>query len=77
MSYRGYLHMAWFAIGRILFVAAVACAAGLLRPLTTGGLPANILFGLVLAGLVVAVERPLRQTAPSRSVAARSSRLRT
>jgi uncharacterized protein YacL len=62
--------MAWFAIGRILFVAAVASAAGLLRPIATGGVPANVLFGLVLAGLVVAVERPLRQTAPSRLIGA-------
>jgi uncharacterized protein YacL len=62
--------MAWFALGRFLFIAAVACAAGLLRPLTTVGLPLNILFGLVLAGLVVAIERPLRQTAPSRLLGA-------
>ena len=62
--------MAWFALGRVVFVAAVSCAAALLRPLTTGGLPANILFGLVLAGMVVALERPLRQTAPSRLLGA-------
>jgi uncharacterized protein YacL len=62
--------MAWFALGRVLFVASVAFAAALLRPLTTGGLPVNVLFGLVLAGLVVGLERPLRQMAPSRLIGA-------
>ena len=62
--------MAWFALGRVLFVATVTCAAALLRPLTTGGLPVNVLFGLVLAGLVVALERLLRQTPPSRLLGA-------
>jgi len=66
----GVLQMAWFALGRVVFVAAVACAAALLQPLATGGLPANVLLGLVLAGLVVALERPLRQTAPSRLLGA-------
>ena len=62
--------MAWFALGRVVFVATVACAAALLRPLAAGGLLANLLFGLVLAGLVVALERPLRQTPPSRLLGA-------
>jgi uncharacterized protein YacL len=62
--------MAWFALGRVLFVAAVACAAALLRPLATVGLPANVLLGLALGGLVLALERLLRQAAPSRMLGA-------
>ena len=62
--------MAWFALGRVLFVATVACAAALLRPLTTVGLPVNVLFGLVLAGLVVLFESRLRKTAVTRVLGA-------
>jgi uncharacterized protein YacL len=54
--------MAWFALGRVLFVAAVAYAAALIRPLPFG-VPANVGFALVLAALVVAFERWLRETA--------------
>jgi len=45
--------MAWFALARILIVAAVAYAAALLRPLPVN-LPANIAFAAALAGIVVA-----------------------
>jgi len=62
--------MAWFALGRVVFVATVACVAGLLQPIPTGGLPVNVLFGLALAGIVIALERPLRETAPSRLIGA-------
>ncbi len=62
--------MAWFALGRVVFVATVAYVAALLQPIPVGGLPANALFGLVLAGVVVALERPLRQTPPSRLLGA-------
>src|SRR5437762_7884647 len=54
--------MAWFALARILFVAAVAYSALVLHPLPLGG-PANLVFGLALAGLTVVLERRLRETA--------------
>ena len=57
--------MAWFALGRVLFVAIVAYAAAILQPLSIG-LFANIGFGLVLAGLVVLFEGRLRETAVTR-----------
>ena len=57
--------MAWFALARILIVAAVAYAAALLRPLPVN-LPANIAFAAALAGIVVAFESRLRETAPTR-----------
>ena len=57
--------MAWFALGRVMFVAVVAYAAALLQPLSVG-LPANVLFGLALAALVVLFERGLRETAITR-----------
>lgn len=54
--------MAWFALARVLFVAAVAYAAALLQPLPVG-VPANVVFALVLAALVVLFESRLRETA--------------
>ncbi len=56
--------MAWFALARVLFVAAVAYAAALLRPLPVG-VPENVGFALVLAALVVLFETRLRETAVS------------
>ena len=53
--------MAWFALGRVLFVAAVAYAAALIRPIPFGA-AANVGFALVLAALVVAFESRLRNT---------------
>jgi uncharacterized protein YacL len=53
--------MAWFALGRVLFVAAVAYAAALIRPIPFGA-PANVGFALVLAALVVLFESRLRDT---------------
>jgi uncharacterized protein YacL len=61
--------MAWFALARVLFVAAVAYAAGLLQPLPLG-LPLNVLFALVLAALVVFFESRLRETAITRILGA-------
>ena len=61
--------MAWFALARILFVVAVAYAATVLQPLTAG-LPANVVFAFVLAGLVVLFESRLRQTAVTRVIGA-------
>jgi uncharacterized protein YacL len=57
--------MAWFPLARVLFVVAVAYAAALLQPLPVG-IPANVGFALVLAALVVAFERGLRETAVTR-----------
>ena len=61
--------MGWFALVRILFAAIVAYAAATLHPLSLG-LPANIAFGLALAGLVVFCEWRLRQTAVTRVLGA-------
>ena len=61
--------MAWFALARVLFVAAVAYAAALLQPLPVG-LLSNIGFALVLAGLVVLFESRLRQTSVTRILGA-------
>jgi len=57
--------MAWFALARILFAAAVAYAASVLQPLP-GGVAANVAFALTLAGLVVVLERRLHDTAVTR-----------
>jgi uncharacterized protein YacL len=54
--------MAWFALARVLFVAAVAYAAALLQPIPVG-VPANVVFAFVLAALVVLFESRLRETA--------------
>ncbi len=61
--------MAWFALARVIFVAAVAYAAALLLPLPVG-LPANVAFALALAALVVLFEIRLRETAVSRVLGA-------
>ena len=57
--------MAWFALGRVMFVVVVSYAAALLQPLSIG-LFANLGFGLALAGLVVLFEGRLRETAVTR-----------
>jgi uncharacterized protein YacL len=61
--------MAWFALARVLFVVAVAYAAALLQPLPVG-LPANVVFALVLAALVVFFESRLRETSLTRILGA-------
>src|SRR5438552_14862082 len=61
--------MAWFVLARVVFVAIVAYAAAILRPLAFG-LPINIAFGLVLAGIVVLFEARLRETAVTRVLGA-------
>jgi uncharacterized protein YacL len=61
--------MAWFALARIVFVAGVAYAAVILRPLAIG--PAlNVGFALALAILVVFLESRLRDTAVTRVIGA-------
>ena len=61
--------MAWFALARVLFVAAVAYTAALLRPFPVG-VPANVAFALLLAGLVVFFESRLRETSATRLLGA-------
>src|SRR5713101_612075 len=61
--------MAWFALARVLFVAAVTCSAAILQPLPVG-LPANVGFALALAALVVLFESRLRETAITRVLGA-------
>src|SRR5947207_2897396 len=61
--------MAWFALARVLFVAAVAYAGAILQPLSVG-LVANIGFALALAALVVLFESRLRETAITRVLGA-------
>ena len=61
--------MAWFALARVLFVAAVAYAAAVLQPLSVG-LPSNVAFALVLAGARRAVRGRLRETAVTRILGA-------
>ena len=61
--------MAWFTLARALFVTVVAYSAALLQPLPVG-LPANVVFALVLAALVVVFESRLRETAVTRILGA-------
>ncbi len=61
--------MAWFALGRVFVVAAIAYTASVLQPLP-GDVPVNVGFGLLLAGLVVAFEGQLRRTPPPRILGA-------
>ena len=61
--------MAWFTLARILFVASVAYAAAILEPLSIG-IPANVVFALTLAGLVVLFESRLRDTPITRVLGA-------
>jgi uncharacterized protein YacL len=61
--------MAWFALARVLFIAAVAYAGAVLQPLHVG-MAANIAFSLALAGLVVLFEHRLRQTSVTRVLGA-------
>lgn len=61
--------MAWFVLARIAIVGAVAYSAALLQPLSIGLIP-NVVFAIVLAGLVVFFETRLRETAPTRVLGA-------
>src|SRR5262245_28937643 len=62
--------MAWGPIGRIVVILAVAVSAALLQPFPELGLILNVALAAVLGGLVVAVERFLRNTASSRLLGA-------
>jgi uncharacterized protein YacL len=53
--------MNWGALARIAFVAVIAYCAVALHPLDLG-LPANAVFGVVIAGLIIFLEDRLRQT---------------
>jgi uncharacterized protein YacL len=61
--------MAWFALARVVFVAAVAYAAAVLQPLPLN-LAANVAFALVLAASVVFFESRLAETAVTRLLGA-------
>ncbi len=61
--------MAWFALARVLFVAAVAYAAAILQPFPVG-VPANVGLALTLSALVVCFESRLRETAITRILGA-------
>jgi uncharacterized protein YacL len=53
--------MAWFALARLLLVAAVAYSAYQLQPVEGGVLP-NLIFGCILGALVVVLEIRLKNT---------------
>ncbi len=61
--------MAWFALGRVLFVIVVASTAAILQPLPVGAV-ANVGFALALSALVVIFESRLRHTAVTRLIGA-------
>ena len=61
--------MAWFALARLFFVAAVGYSAALLLPLPFG-VPVNVAFGVALAGLAVLFEARLRDMPPARVLGA-------
>ncbi len=52
--------MAWFILVRLLFVSAVTYTAAILRPLGSGDLVINLVFGVLLAAVVVVLETRLR-----------------
>ena len=54
--------MAWYFLARGVFIVAVGYAAAIVRPLDAH-VALNIGFGMALAGLMVFVERRLRETA--------------
>ncbi|HZT77403.1 MAG TPA: PIN domain-containing protein [Vicinamibacterales bacterium] len=61
--------MAWFVLGRVLFVVTVAYTAAILQPLPFGP-AANVGFALALAAAVVTFESRLRETAVTRVLGA-------
>src|SRR5437773_5522319 len=61
--------MAWFALARVLFVAAVAYAAAILQPFPVG-VPSNLVLAFTLSALVVVFEGRLRETAITRVLGA-------
>jgi uncharacterized protein YacL len=61
--------MAWFVFARLLFVAALAGSAFLLHPLPFPA-PVNLVFGVALAGAVLAGERSVREVSPTRLLGA-------
>jgi uncharacterized protein YacL len=53
--------MKWGSVARVVFAAAVAYCAYMLRPLG-GAPPVNIAFALVIAGIIIYLEERLRHT---------------
>jgi uncharacterized protein YacL len=56
--------MRWAGVSRLLFIIGVAYCAYMLRPLG-GGPVANLVFALVIAGLIIVLEDRLRHTSLS------------
>ena len=52
--------MTWFVLARALFVAAVGYSAYQMHPVPTAGIVPNVVFGLILAALIVLLEVRLR-----------------
>jgi uncharacterized protein YacL len=61
--------MAWSLVARVFTVATVAYLAALLQPLPFG-VPLNVAFACLLMGLIIALERGLREAAPTRVLGA-------
>jgi uncharacterized protein YacL len=62
--------MAWFALARVLFVAAVGYSAHQLEPLGPGSAALNIIFGSVLGLLIVVLEARLKTTSVTHMIGA-------
>ncbi len=52
--------MTWFLFARALLVAAVASTSGMLQPIVGAGLLVNVVFGLAVAVLIIALELRLK-----------------
>ncbi len=52
--------MTWFLLARALLVGAIASTAGMLQPIVGVGVALNVLFGVAVAGVIIAVELRLK-----------------
>lgn len=52
--------MTWFLLARALLVAAIASTAGMLQPIAGAGPILNVVFGVAVAGLIIALELRLK-----------------
>jgi hypothetical protein len=62
--------MAWFALARVLFVAAVGYSASQLEPLGPNSALLNVAFGIVLGLLIVILELRLKTTSVTHLIGA-------
>ena len=62
--------MAWFALARVLFVAAVGYSASQLEPLGSNSALLNVAFGIVLGLLIVVLELRLKTTSVTHLIGA-------